>query len=167
MPLAIAVAVAAVAWSTESARPASAADVLGPVPIPADNPQTPEKVALGELLFFDPRLSGPDTVACATCHQPGKGMSDGLPRSIGVKGELSRNAPTVWNTAYMRLLHFDGGRASLEDQIDKAIPGVAMGQPYPALLDELGAIPEYRDRFARVFPDGISQVNITRAIGAF
>ena len=167
MPLAIAVAGLAVAWSTDSARPASAAEVLGPVPIPADNPQTPDKIALGKLLFFDPRLSGNNTVACATCHQPGKGMSDGLARPSGVKGELSRNSQTVWNTAYMRALHSDGNRASLEEQSDKAIPGFAMDQPYPALLDELGAIPEYEDRFARVFPDGITQANIAKAIAAF
>jgi cytochrome c peroxidase len=167
MPLAAAVAVLAVAWSTDSARPASAADVLGPVPVPADNPQTPDKVALGKLLFFDPRLSGPNTVACATCHQPAKGMSDGLARPSGVKGELSRNSQTVWNTAYMRALHSDGNRASLEEQSDKAIPGFAMDQPYPALLAELGAVPEYKDRFARAFPDGITQANIAKAIAAF
>ena len=137
------------------------------MPIPADNLQTPEKIALGKMLFFDRRLSGPNTVSCGTCHQPGKGMGDGLPRSFGVNGELSRNAPTIWNTAYMRALHADGNRASLEEQVDKSIPGLAMGQPFPALLEELGAIAEYRDRFARVFPDGITQVNIAKAIAAF
>lgn len=167
MPLATAVAVIAVAWSTDSAKPASAAAVLGAVPVPADNPQTPEKVALGKLLFFDPRLSGPNTVACATCHQPGKGMSDGLPRSVGVNGELSRNAMTIWNSAYMRTLHSDGGRASLEEQSDKAIAGLNMAQPYPALFDELRAVPEYRDRFGKVFPDGITEANIAKAIAAF
>ena len=167
MPMAIAVAVVAVAWSTDSARPASAADVLGPVPIPADNPQTPEKIALGKLLFFDTRLSVNNTVACGTCHQPGKGMSDGLPRPSGVKGELPRNSMTIWNTAYMRTLHYDGNRASLEEQADKAIPGFAMGQSYPALVEELGAIPEYKDRFRQVFPDGITEANIAKAIAAF
>lgn len=168
MPLAIAVAVIAAAWSTDGARPASAADVLGgPVPVPADNPQTPEKVALGKLLFFDPRLSGNNQVSCTTCHQSAKGMADGLPRSFGANGELSRNAQTVWNVAYMRALHSDGNRASLEEQADKAIPGPAMAQPYPALLDELRAVPEYRRRFDRAFPDGITQANIARAIAAF
>lgn len=167
MPLATAVAVLSVAWSTDSARPASAADVLGPTPVPADNPQTPEKIALGKMLFFDIRLSGNNTIACGTCHQPGKGMSDGVARNRGVNGELARNSMTVWNTAYMRVLHFDGNRASLEEQVDKSIPGFAMGQPFPALLEELGTIPEYKDRFARVFPDGITQVNIGKAIAAF
>ena len=69
MPLAIVVAAVAAAWSTDSARPASAADILGAVPVPADNPQTPAKVALGKLLFFDPRLSGNNQVSCSTCHQ--------------------------------------------------------------------------------------------------
>lgn len=167
LPLATGVAVLAVAWSTDSARPASAAEVLGPVPIPPDNPQSPEKTALGKLLFFDPRLSGPNTVACATCHQTGKGLSDGLPRGIGVKGELSRNSMTVWNTAYMHALHSDGNRASLEEQAAKAIPGIAMDQPYPALIAELGGVPDYRRRFDRVFADGITEGNIARAIAAF
>jgi len=167
LPLAAAVAVVAVAWTPGPARPAGAADVLGPVPIPADNPQTAEKIALGKLLFFDPRLSGPNTVACATCHQSARGLSDGLPRGVGVNGELPRNSMTLWNAAYMRTLHSDGGRASLEDQVDKAIPGVAMAQPYPALIAELGAVPEYRQRFAAAFPDGITERNIARAVAAF
>ncbi|HEV7865787.1 MAG TPA: cytochrome c peroxidase, partial [Acidimicrobiia bacterium] len=161
------VAVLAAAWSTKGAAPASAATVLGTVPIPADNPQTLDKVALGKLLFFDPRLSGNNTVACATCHQSAKGLSDGRPRSIGVNGELTRNAMSVWNAAYMHAMHSDGGRASFEEQADKAIPGFAMGQPYPALLGELGALPEYRQRFGRTFPDGITEANIAKAIAAF
>jgi cytochrome c peroxidase len=167
LPLATAVAVIAVAWNTNSARPASAAAVLGAVPIPADNPQTPDKVALGKLLFFDTRLSGSNTIACATCHRPGKGMSDGLPRSIGASGEMTRNAMSLWNVAYMHTIHSDGSRASIEEQADKAIPGPAMGQPYPALFGELGAVPEYRQRFGRVFPDGITEANIAKAVAAF
>jgi cytochrome c peroxidase len=167
MPLAIAVGVAAVAWSTDSARPASAAAVLGAVPVPADNPQTADKVALGRLLFFDPRLSGNNTIACATCHQSAKGMGDGRPRGLGLAGEMTRNAMTLWDVAYMRSIHSDGSRASLEEQADKSVAGPAMAQPYPALLDELGAVPEYRRRFARVFPDGITERNIARAIAAF
>jgi cytochrome c peroxidase len=166
-PLAAAVAVVAVVWRTEPAVPTSAAAVLGTVPIPPDNPSTPEKVALGKLLFFDPRLSGGNRIACASCHQPAKGLSDGLPRSMGASGELSRNAMTLWNVAYMHALHSDGNRATLEDQVDKAIPGPAMGKPYPALLAELGAIPQYRERFQRAFPDGITEGNIAKAIAAF
>ena len=166
-PLAAAVAVTAVAWNPGGGAPASAAAVLGPVPIPADNPPTTAKVALGKLLFFDRRLSGNNTIACATCHQPAKGLADGLPRSIGASGEMTRNAMTLWNVAYMHAIHSDGNRASLEEQADKAIAGPAMLQPYPALFAELGAVPEYRRRFGQVFPDGITEPNIAKAIGAF
>src|SRR5262245_28943058 len=54
--------------------------------VPADNPQTPEKIALGERLFFDGRLSVDGTVACSTCHDPALAFTDGRPVSIGVKG---------------------------------------------------------------------------------
>ena len=60
--------------------------------IPADNPQTPAKVALGERLFFERRLSADGTVACSTCHDPARAFTDGLPASIGVKGGNSGRA---------------------------------------------------------------------------
>ena len=56
------------------------------VPAPADNPTTPERVALGRLLFWDPILSGQKDVACATCHHPAFGYADGLALSIGANG---------------------------------------------------------------------------------
>jgi cytochrome c peroxidase len=61
--------------------------------VPADNPQTPEKIALGEKLFFDGRLSVDGTVACSTCHDPAHAFTDGRPLSIGVQGRVGqRNA---------------------------------------------------------------------------
>ena len=66
--------------------------------IPPDNPQTPEKIALGEKLFFEPRLSADGTVACASCHNPERAFTDGRPASVGVQGRVGqRNAPTVLN----------------------------------------------------------------------
>lgn len=86
------------------------------VPTPVDNPTTPEKVALGKLLFFDPILSGNRDVACATCHHPEFGFSESLEISIGVNGKglgtkrafrnpndipfVKRNSQTVLNTAF-------------------------------------------------------------------
>lgn len=167
LPMAGAVTAIAAAWSTDGVRPANAAEILGPVPVPVDNPQTPEKIALGKLLFFDPRLSGPNTVSCGTCHQSEKGLGDGLPRSIGVNGELNRNAMTLWNAAYMRTQHSDGNRATLEEQAAKAITGPAMGQAVPELIAELGGIADYGRRFAGVFSDGITHANVAKAIAAF
>ncbi|MCA0232809.1 MAG: cytochrome-c peroxidase [Bacteroidetes bacterium] len=86
------------------------------VPTPANNPTTPEKVALGRLLFFDPILSGHKDVACATCHQPEFGFAESLEISIGVNGHgmgskrafrtpnaipfVKRNSQTVLNAAF-------------------------------------------------------------------
>ena len=89
-------------------------------PAPADNPTTPERVALGRLLFWDPILSGQRDVACATCHHPDFGYSDGLDLSVGANGEglgaarafaagrparlVKRNSQTVLNVAFNGLV---------------------------------------------------------------
>lgn len=66
--------------------------------VPADNPQTPEKIALGEQLFFDGRLSIDGTVACSSCHDPALAFTDGRTASIGVKGRAGqRSSPTILN----------------------------------------------------------------------
>jgi cytochrome c peroxidase len=84
-----------------------AAEELGlpPVPIPADNPQSPEKIALGDKLFHDTRFSADGKVSCATCHAQAKGFTDNLPVSEGFNQLTgTRNAPTVLNSAYMTSL---------------------------------------------------------------
>ena len=83
--------------------------------IPADNPQTPEKIALGEKLFFDGRLSADGSVACSTCHDPARAFTDGKPTSIGVKGRVGqRNAPTILNALYNKTQFWDGRVNTLE-----------------------------------------------------
>ena len=95
---------------------------------PVENPTTAEKVALGRLLFWDPVLSGPRDVACATCHHPNSGYADNLDLSIGVSGVgigvsrrftpgtsvpfVKRNSQTVLNTAFNGLSA--AGRAAAE-----------------------------------------------------
>ena len=75
---------------------------LPPVPVPADNPITPEKVKLGDKLFHDKRFSTTGEVSCATCHDKDKGFTDQLPVSEGIdKLKGTRNAPTVINAAYL------------------------------------------------------------------
>src|SRR5688572_5599500 len=74
---------------------------LKPVPVPADNPLTIEKVELGKQLYFDPRLSCDETVSCASCHDPKKGWSNGTPFATGVRNQVGgRSAPTIINAAY-------------------------------------------------------------------
>ncbi|MDY6983965.1 MAG: cytochrome-c peroxidase, partial [Pseudomonadota bacterium] len=88
--------------------------------IPENNPQTPEKIALGEKLFKDPRFSSTGTVSCATCHAPNKAFTDEtgpILVSLGINGLTgTRNAPTIINAAYNRTQFWDGRSPDLEDQ---------------------------------------------------
>src|SRR5262245_56570321 len=87
------------------------------MPIPADNPMTPEKVALGKQLFFDERLSIDGTRSCYSCHVCEHGLTDGLPKAIGAENKpLTRNSPTLWNIGYHTQFYWDGRSDSLETQ---------------------------------------------------
>src|SRR4026209_1696432 len=69
---------------------------LNPLVIPADNPPTPEKIELGKMLYFDPRLSSENSVSCASCHDPKKGWSNGDGVATGIRGlKGGRSAPTI------------------------------------------------------------------------
>ncbi len=77
--------------------------------VPAANPITKGKYELGRQLYFDPRVSLDATVSCATCHNPAKGWTDGMPVSIGISGQTGgRSAPSVLNTAYGKTMFWDG-----------------------------------------------------------
>jgi cytochrome c peroxidase len=90
---------------------------LPPVPIPEDNPQTSEKIALGKKLFEDKRFSADGTISCAHCHDPAKAFADGLPVAEGIKKQKgNRNSPSVINSAYYTSQFWDGRRADLEEQ---------------------------------------------------
>ncbi|MCC6490019.1 MAG: right-handed parallel beta-helix repeat-containing protein [Candidatus Hydrogenedentes bacterium] len=127
------------------------------------NPMTPEKVELGKLLYFDPVLSGPNALSCATCHHPDHGFADARQLSMGVGGRgtgpdrsggavLKRHAPTVWNAAYNHLQFWDGRAADLEAQAGNPITDRnEMSQDPDELVRELLAIPEYVERFTQVF----------------
>src|SRR2546430_2290760 len=87
--------------------------------IPPDNPQTAEKIALGQKLFFDGRLSADGTVACRTCHDPARAFADGRPTSVGIKGRIGqRNAPTILNALYNKTQFWDGRGKTLEQKRD-------------------------------------------------
>jgi len=83
--------------------------------VPEDNPQTLQKIALGQKLFFDPRLSVDGTVACASCHNPDRAFTDGRPTSVGVYGRVGqRNAPTVLNAVYNKAQFWMAGLRRLK-----------------------------------------------------
>ena len=147
---------------------------LPEVPVPADNPQTPEKIELGKKLFFDKRFSATGEVACANCHAEEKVFTDSpLTVSEGIH-ELTgtRNAPTVVNSAYFETLFWDGRSPSLEDQSQHPfVNPVEMGLPdHEPILEIVRSDEDYRRRFAEVFAKDASEVTmdeVTKAIAAF
>jgi cytochrome c peroxidase len=137
---------------------------------PPDNPQTPEKIALGQKLFFDGRLSADKTVACSTCHDPARAFSDGRTVSIGIHGRAGqRNAPTILNALFNKTQFWDGRVKTLEEQA--ALPivnSVEMGQPsLDAAVAQIGAIGEYQRAFRRVFGRPPNGPDLLRAIASY
>ncbi len=139
---------------------------LPPVPVPADNPQTPEKVELGRLLFFDPRLSGDGSTPCFSCHFPQRGWGEGGAKSRGYPGTWHwRNASTVINAAHFGKLNWDGAANSLEHQAAGAAEGTVAGNGDPAMMEmRLRLVPDYVERFRRVF--GLQWPRMTQAYQA-
>jgi cytochrome c peroxidase len=137
---------------------------------PPDNPQTAEKIALGQKLFFDGRLSVDGTVACATCHDPQRAFTDGRPTSIGVQGRSGqRNSPTVLNALYNKTQFWDGRAKTLEDQA--ALPivnSVEMAQPdLEAAVASIAAYPEYQQAFQDAFGRPPTGQDLVRAIASY
>jgi cytochrome c peroxidase len=157
------------------ARPKSLHQVGVPLALtravmPRDNPQTPEKIALGEQLFFDGRLSATGTVACASCHDPRLAFTDGRPVSVGIGNRVGqRNAPTVLNAFYNKFQFWDGRAATLEQQAAMPIVNpVEMGQPtLDSAVARIAAIPDYRTGFRRVFGRPPNRVDLVRAIASY
>jgi len=124
------------------------------VPRSRANPSTPEKVALGQMLFFDPRLSGSGVIACASCHNPALGWSDALPKGLGhMGGRLGRHTPTILNVAYGEPYFWDGRAATLEDQAKGPLTSAKeMDMPAELAIARVMSIPGYVFAFERAFP---------------
>lgn len=138
--------------------------------IPHDNPQTPEKIALGQKLFFDGRLSADGTVACATCHDPARAFTDGRPVSIGIVGRAGqRNSPTVLNALYNKAQFWDGRVETLEKQAKLPIVNPSeMGQPtLDAAVASVAGIEEYGRAFRKAFGRPVNGADLVRAIAAY
>jgi cytochrome c peroxidase len=135
---------------------------LPPVPIPADNPQSPAKIELGDRLFHEKRFSSDGKVSCSTCHEKEKAFTDHQRVSKGHHGLLgTRNAPTVINTAYMKTLFWDGREPDLEGQSKQPpVNPVEGGLPnHAALLEVIRNDPSYVKAFKEVF--GVDAAHIT------
>jgi cytochrome c peroxidase len=138
--------------------------------IPADNPMTPEKIALGKQLFFDERLSVDGTRSCYSCHVCEKGLTDGLPKAIGaLNKQLPRSSPTLWNIGYHKEFYWDGRSASLEKQAMAAWQGGNMGtkDKEQEVVGKINALAGYRAQFQKVFGSDATPENIMMAIAAY
>ena len=141
-------------------------------PIPADNSMTPEKIELGKMLFFEPRISASGVISCATCHNPALGWSDRIPRATGHDGQVGdRNTPTVLNSGFLRAQFWDGREPDLEGQALGPIQAeIEMNLTLDAAIARLNEFEIYREHFAAAFPndpDPINPTNVAQAIASF
>jgi cytochrome c peroxidase len=136
------------------------------VPFPKANPYSETKARLGQALFFDPRLSGPGNIACASCHNPGMAWKDGLPRGIGHDSKpLPRATPTILNLAWADLLMWDGRKDGLEDQsMGPVTSDTEMSLPLTDLVVRLSDLPGYRRMFRDAYGD--DRIDPKRIAGA-
>lgn len=167
-----------------ASNPAGAGDVLMgrarelfkplPATLPAirNNAVTREKIELGKMLFFDPRLSASGIFSCNSCHNLGLGGVDGLETSVGHGWQKGpRNAPTVLNAVLNVAQFWDGRAEDLKAQAKGPIQaGVEMNSTPDRVMAVLNSIPAYKTKFADAFPNEKNPVtfdNVAMAIEAF
>lgn len=131
----------------------------------------PEKILLGQKLFFDRRLSLNNTFSCAMCHIPAQGFtSHEMATAVGVEGRtVRRNAPSLFNVAYSQRLFHDGRDTQLEEQVwspllafnEMANPSVG------SVLDKLRHLPDYQGRFEAVYASQPTMLNLGDALAAY
>lgn len=157
------------AFAAKPMKDARLAPLPTTVPAPADNPTTPEKVALGKQLFFDPRLSGGNSVSCASCHKPELAFADGTQWNKGETGiSLERNTPTSLNVGFYDSYFWDGRSGSLEAQaLGPITSDLEMNQPLEELERELNEIPGYVEQFQSVFGAKPSREGVAKALAAY
>ena len=141
-------------------------------PIPADNSLTPEKIELGKMLFFEPRISGSGVISCATCHNPALGWADRIPTAVGHDGQVgNRNTPTVLNSGFLGSQFWDGREPDLEGQALGPIQAdIEMNMTLAEAIERLKEFEIYHEHFAAAFPDDadpINQGNVALAIATF
>jgi cytochrome c peroxidase len=145
--------------------------------VPANNPMSDAKVELGRHLFYDTRLSGNGTQACATCHEQARAFTEGKGRAVGSTGQVHpRGSMSLVNVAYAAALTWGNpAMTRLEDQALVPMFGeqpveLGLQQPGSALLDRLRGEPRYRPLFGLAFgddPDLFSIEHVTQALASF
>lgn len=133
-----------------------------------------DRKKLGKLLFFDPILSANNERSCASCHQPEKAFTDGLPTSMAFnkQGHILRNAPTLINAIYAGRLFYDLRAHSFEDQVQHVVTDVnEFHSDFSTIISKIESSTEYRDLFSKAFPDikhnNISPYTISAALASY
>ena len=136
-----------------------------------DNPLSKEKILLGQQLFFDPILSLDRSISCASCHILKDGGDDNIPTAIGYKGRKNPyhlNSPTVLNAALAKAQFWDGRAKDVEEQAKGPIQShVEMNLKKDEAVKRIKANKHYKEQFEKIFSDGVTFENITKAIGAY
>ncbi|MBF5007588.1 cytochrome-c peroxidase [Diaphorobacter sp. NR2-3-3-1] len=153
--------------SAQTQKPAALNEPI--LPLPLGHKEDASKVALGKKLFNDVRLSGSNSVSCASCHNLPKGGGDILPISKGVQGRLGKvNTPTVLNSGFNFRQFWDGRAASLEEQVSGPIHDAnEMDSTWAEVIRKLGQDGATAGEFKKIYPDGVTARNIADALASF
>lgn len=138
--------------------------------IPADNPMTVEGVELGRKLFYETKLSGDNTQACASCHAPTSAFSDPNQFSTGIDGlEGNRNSMALINLGWQTSFFWDGRAQTLEEQIlGPVVNPIEMHETWPNAVAKLNADVDYNNMFYRAFGEaGIDSIKVAKSIAQF
>ena len=138
--------------------------------IPSDNPMTIEGVELGRYLFYETKLSGDNSMSCASCHALNRSFSDSNQFSVGIDGLYgSRHSMALINLGWDDFFTWDGRASSIEEQILEPVPNpVEMHQEWKSAVLKLNSDVNYRNRFFRAFGEGgIDSNKVSKAIAQF
>ncbi len=138
-------------------------------PLPTTMPADAKAVALGNKLFHDVRLSGDNTVSCASCHALDKGGTDQHKTSDGIGGAVGPiNSPTVYNAVFNVKQFWDGRAADLQEQAGGPVENpLEMGAKFEQVVEKLNGDAALAAEFKAIYPQGISKESITHAIAEF
>lgn len=154
-------------WSRDASNQFKGEPVQ-PLPLTVD--LDPEIVALGDKLFHDRRLSGDDTLNCASCHDLTRGGTDQAKVATGIRGQLGPiNSPTVYVAMYNLAQFWDGRAKDLQEQAAGPVANpIEMGAVWDEVVEKLKQDEAYQQAFAKLYPDqGLTQTTVTHAIAVF
>src|ERR1044071_6900280 len=146
---------------------------LGVLPKPPENPEnpiTPAKFELGRQLFEDPRLSGDESLSCASCHPREMAYTEAVPFSEGAGGKpMPRHTPTVLNAAYYRYINWDGKFATIPELVLAVLanPRNMNMQDEDVLVARLESVPAYREQFRALCGGRPTKQRVALALDAY